>query len=140
MRSHLLPNRMQFGLITLVLEFSGLWLYEAVLSYLGIGVDPCTPSFGTMIDSARLEMSRDPMIWWNLLGAFVFLLTLVLSANIFADAVQDAFAPRNRRFSPQRLAAPAAGRGHPLRAAPGASDEEARKGDAWGDRVAYRVE
>lgn len=104
MRRHLLPNLMHIVLITLVLEFSSLVLYEAVLSYLGIGVDPSTPSFGTMIDSARLEMSRDPMIWWNLLGAFLFLLALVLAANIFADAVQDAFDPRTRRFKPRRLA------------------------------------
>jgi peptide/nickel transport system permease protein len=74
------------------------------LSYLGIGVDPSTPSFGTMIDMSRLEMSRDPMIWWNLLGAFVFLLALVLSANIFADAIQDAFDPRTRRYKPRRYA------------------------------------
>ncbi|NYT86524.1 ABC transporter permease [Pollutimonas harenae] len=102
MRRHLLPNLMHIVLITLVLEFSSLVLYEAVLSYLGIGVDPSMPSFGTMIDAARLEMSRDPMIWWNLLGAFVFLLALVLSANIFADAVQDAFDPRMRRFRTRR--------------------------------------
>ncbi|MGB3287695.1 MAG: ABC transporter permease [Burkholderiaceae bacterium] len=108
MRRHLLPNLMHIVLITMVLEFSGLVLYEAVLSYLGIGVDPSTPSFGTMIDAARLEMSRDPMIWWNLLGAFVFLLALVLSANIFADAVQDAFDPRMRRFRPTRVSPPAA--------------------------------
>lgn len=98
MRKHLLPNLMHLVLITMVLEFSGLVLYEAVLSYLGIGVDPSMPSFGTMIDAARLEMSRDPMIWWNLCGAFVFLLALVLAANIFADAVQRAFDPRSRRF------------------------------------------
>lgn len=98
MRRHLLPNVMHIVMITMVLQFSGLVLYEAVLSYLGIGVDPSTPSFGTMIDAARLEMSRDPMIWWNLLAAFLFLLALVLSANIFADAVQDAFDPRTRRL------------------------------------------
>jgi peptide/nickel transport system permease protein len=109
MRRHLLPNLMHIVLITLVLEFSSLVLYEAVLSYLGIGVDPSTPSFGTMIDSARLEMSRDPMVWWNLFGAFAFLLALVLSANIFADAVQDAFDPRTRRFRPQRLVATGGG-------------------------------
>lgn len=109
MRRHLLPNLMHIVLITMVLEFSGLVLYEAVLSYLGIGVDPSTPSFGTMIDAARLEMSRDPMVWWNLFGAFVFLLALVLSANIFADAVQDAFDPRTRRFRPQRLVATGGG-------------------------------
>jgi len=102
MLRHLLPNLMHIVLITVVLEFSGLVLYEAVLSYLGIGVDPATPSFGTMIDSSRLEMSRDPMIWWNLLAAFVFMLALVLSANIFSDAVQAAFDPRTRKLRPLR--------------------------------------
>jgi peptide/nickel transport system permease protein len=102
MARHILPNVMHIVLITLVLEFSSLVLYEAVLSYLGIGVDPSTPSFGTMIDAARLEMSRDPMIWWNLLAAFAFLLVLVLSANVFADGVRDAFDPRSRRFKPTR--------------------------------------
>ena len=99
MRRHILPNLMHIVLITMTLEFSGLVLYEAVLSYLGIGVDPSTPSFGTMIDAARLEMSRDPMIWWNLGAAFSFLLALVLSANLFADAVQTAFDPRRRRLA-----------------------------------------
>lgn len=101
MTRHLLPNVMHLVLITMVLEFSGLVLYEAVLSYLGIGVDPSMSSFGTMIDAARLEMSRDPMIWWNLVGAFFFLLTLVLAANIFSDAVQRAFDPRVRRLEGQ---------------------------------------
>jgi peptide/nickel transport system permease protein len=104
MRRHLLPNVMHLVLITVVLEFSGLVLYEAVLSYLGIGVDPSMNSFGAMIDRARLEMSRDPMIWWNLLAAFLFMLALVLSANLFADAVRDAFDPRvrRRRFGSRR--------------------------------------
>lgn len=105
MTRHLLPNVMHIVLITVVLEFSGLVLYEAVLSYLGIGVDPSMNSFGSMIDSARLEMSRDPMIWWNLLAAFGFMLALVLAANLFADAVRDAFDPRTRRFRPARAAA-----------------------------------
>ena len=99
-------------LITVVLEFSGLVLYEAVLSYLGIGVDPSMNSFGSMIDGARLEMSRDPMIWWNLMTAFVFMLALVLAANLFADAVRDAFDPHaplqaQPRGGPGALAAPA---------------------------------
>lgn len=100
MRRHLLPNVMHLVLITVVLEFSGLVLYEAVLSYLGIGVDPSMNSFGAMIDKARTEMSRDPMIWWNLLAAFAFMLALVLPANLFADAVRDAFDPRMRRYRP----------------------------------------
>jgi len=101
---HILPNLMHIVLITVVLEFSGLVLYEAVLSYLGIGVDPTMSSFGSMIDMARLEMSREPMIWWNLATAFAFMLALVLSANLFADAVRDAFDPRARRFGVTALA------------------------------------
>ncbi len=103
MARHLLPNVMHIVLITVVLQFSGLVLYEAVLSYLGIGVDPSMNSFGSMIEKARLEMSRDPMIWWNLLTAFLFMLALVLSANLFSDAVRDAFDPRARAFRPKRF-------------------------------------
>ena len=103
MARHLLPNLMHIVLITVVLQFSGLVLYEAVLSYLGIGVDPSMNSFGSMIEKARLEMSRDPMIWWNLLTAFLFMLALVLSANLFSDAVRDAFDPRTRAFRPKRF-------------------------------------
>ncbi len=103
MARHLVPNVMHIILITVVLEFSGLVLYEAVLSYLGIGVDPTMNSFGSMIEKSRLEMSRDPMVWWNLLAAFVFMLALVLSANLFSDAVRDAFDPRSRMFRPRRL-------------------------------------
>jgi len=100
MTRHLLPNVMHIVLITVVLDFSTLVLYEAVLSYLGVGVDPSMNSFGTMINLARLEMSRDPMIWWSLLSAFVFMLALVLSANLFADAVREAFDPRARAYRP----------------------------------------
>lgn len=94
MRRHILPNVMHIVLIVTVLDFSGIVLYEAVLSYVGVGVDPTMHSFGTMINSARSELSRSPMIWWNLLASFLFLVTLVLSANIFASAVRDAFDPR----------------------------------------------
>ena len=103
MARHILPNVMHLVLITVVLEFSGLVLYEAVLSYLGIGVDPSMNSFGSMIDRSRMEMSRDPMIWWNLMAAFVFMLALVLSANLFADAVRDAFDPRSMTHRPRRF-------------------------------------
>jgi peptide/nickel transport system permease protein len=98
MLRHILPNVMHIVLITLVLEFSGLVLYEAVLSYLGIGVDPTMASFGAMIDSARMDMSRQPMVWWSLVTAFAFMLALVLSTNLFADAVRVAFDPRSRAF------------------------------------------
>jgi peptide/nickel transport system permease protein len=96
MTRHVLPNVMHIVLISLALDFSGLVLAEAVLSYVGVGVDPSMISFGTMINAARLEMSREPMVWWTLAAAFVFMFALVLAANLFADAVRDAFDPRAR--------------------------------------------
>jgi peptide/nickel transport system permease protein len=91
---HILPNVMHIVLIALVMDFSGLVLAEAVLSYIGVGVDPSTTSFGTMINAARLEMAREPMVWWTLAAAFVFMFVLVLAANLFTDAVRDGFDPR----------------------------------------------
>jgi len=93
---HILPNVLHIVLITVVLDFSGLVLAEAVLSYVNIGVDPTMHSWGNMINSARLDLARDPMVWWSLAAAFVFMFTLVLAANLFADAVRDAFDPRLR--------------------------------------------
>jgi len=97
MMRHILPNVMHIVLISVVLDFSGLVLAEAVLSYVGVGVDPVTISWGNMINSARLEMARDPVVWWSLLAAFAFMFTLVLAANLFSDAVRDAFDPRITR-------------------------------------------
>ncbi len=94
MTRHILPNVMHIVLITVVLDFSGLVLAEAVLSYVGVGVDPSMNSWGNMINGARLEMAREPVVWWSLLSAFLFMFTLVLAANLFSDAVRDAFDPR----------------------------------------------
>lgn len=91
---HILPNLMHIVIIALVMDFSGLVLAEAVLSYVGIGVDPTMTSFGTMINNARMELGREPVVWWSLAAAFVAMFTLVLAANLFADAVRDAFDPR----------------------------------------------
>ncbi len=49
-----------------------------------------------MINGARLEMAREPVVWWSLLSAFLFMFILVLAANLFSDAVRDAFDPRTR--------------------------------------------
>lgn len=96
MLRHLIPNVMHIVLISVVLRFSGLVLSEAVLAYIGIGVDPSMQSWGNMIYMARLELARDPAVWWSLLAAFVFMLGLVLPANLFGDAVRDALDPRLR--------------------------------------------
>jgi peptide/nickel transport system permease protein len=124
MRRHILPNVTHIVLIVAVLDFSGLVLYEAVLSYVGVGVDPSTNSFGTMINSARNEMSRDPVVWWTLAAAFGFMVTLVLSMQFFAGAVNEAFDPRARAFRVRRVKPSAAipAHGAPAAAAATAAD------------------
>lgn len=108
MSRHIFPNVAHLMLIVTVLEFSSLILYEAVLSYVGVGVDPSMNSFGGMINFARNEMSRDPVVWWPFAAAFCFMVTLVLAANLFADGVRDAFDPRSRAFRPRMLSRNAA--------------------------------
>lgn len=96
LRQHIMPNLMHLVLINTVMQFSGFVLAEAVLSYVGVGVDPKTASFGVMINTARMELAATPVVWWTLTTAFVFMLLIVLSANLLSDAVRDAFDPRMR--------------------------------------------
>jgi peptide/nickel transport system permease protein len=109
MARHILPNVMHLVLISTVLGFSDYVLFEAVLSYVGVGVDPSMNSFGGMINQARGELSRDPIVWWSFASAFAFMVLLVLAANLFADGVQQAFDPRARSFKVRVEKTPAAG-------------------------------
>lgn len=93
---HIIPNVLHLVLITAMLRFSSEVLAEAALTYLGIGVGADTMSWGAMINDARMELTRDPVIWWKLLAAFIFMLGLVLPANIFGDTVRDALDPKLR--------------------------------------------
>ena len=95
MLRHIVPNLMHIILISVVLDFSSLVLAEAVLSYVGVGVDPTMYSWGNMINQARLEMAREPMVWWSLFASFAFMFVLVLAANLFSDRVQHVLDPRN---------------------------------------------
>lgn len=91
---HILPNLMHLVIITFVLMFSNLVLSEAILAYLGIGVEG---SWGTMIDNASNELSRDPVIWWNISAAGAALFGLLLAVNFVGDAVRDVLDPRTLR-------------------------------------------
>ena len=91
---HIVPNLLHLVVITFVLMFSGLVLSEAVLSWLGIGIQG---SWGQMIDQARDELSREPVVWWNLGAAAVALFGLILAVNFVGDAVRDVLDPRTLR-------------------------------------------
>jgi peptide/nickel transport system permease protein len=91
---HVVPNLMHLVVITFVLLFSGMVLSESVLAWLGLGLEG---SWGQMIDQARDELARDPVIWWNLAAASGFLFALILAVNLIGDAVRDVLDPRTLR-------------------------------------------
>lgn len=91
---HLAPNVAHLVLIQAALDLSMLVLYEAVLTYVGVGVDPAVQSFGGMINLARSELLREPVVWWSVAAAFVVMVVLVLALNVLADAIRQAFDPR----------------------------------------------
>lgn len=91
---HIVPNLMHLVVITFVLMFSELVLTEAVLAWLGIGIDG---SWGQMIAQAKNELSREPIIVWNVLSAFVAMFGLLLAVNSIGDAIRDVLDPRTLR-------------------------------------------
>jgi peptide/nickel transport system permease protein len=93
---HVLPNLLPLVIISVTLGFSGLVLAEAILSYLQLGVEAGVGSWGNMIDAARMELAREPVIWWNLVSASSALFLLVLAFNLVGDALRDAIDPRLR--------------------------------------------
>lgn len=96
MLHHILPNISHLVLVTVVLDFSALVMAEAVLTYIGVGVDPNMYSWGNMIAAARLELAREPVVWWPLMSAFALMFIFILAINLFADNVRKGFSPRER--------------------------------------------
>ena len=90
---HILPNLLHLVVITFVLMFSGLVLSEATLAWLGIGVNG---SWGQMIAQAKDELSREPIVWWNVTSAGAALFVLLLAVNRVGDALRDVLDPRTR--------------------------------------------
>ena len=88
---HVIPNLMHIVIITAILAFSGLVVAEAVLAYLGIGLEF---SWGGLIDNARAELAREPVIWWNFVFVTFFFFLLVLSVNVVGDALRDVLDPK----------------------------------------------
>lgn len=92
---HLLPNLQYLIVISFTLEASSVILAESVLTFIGIGVEPGTASWGVMLVEAQKELTRTPPIWWVFAGSsFLGIVPLVLSLNIYGDALRDALDPR----------------------------------------------
>lgn len=89
---HILPNVMHLVLIQASLLFVGAVKSEVILSYLGVGVQN-QPSWGVMIDDARIELVGRGA-WWQFAAATGAMFVLLLAFNIFNDALRDALDPK----------------------------------------------
>jgi peptide/nickel transport system permease protein len=90
---HILPNVLNPLIVAASIAASGAILSLATLSFLGIGTQPPTPDWGSMIYSAAGYLNNDP---WLLLGPGVAIFTTVFSLYMLGDAVRDALDPRLR--------------------------------------------
>ncbi len=83
----ILPNNLHIIRITFALSTSHIILAETVLTFIGIGIDPGSSSWGVMISEAQRELMRDPPIWWNFISAsFLGIFPLILALNILAES------------------------------------------------------
>ena len=89
---HLLPNALGPLLVAATLGVGDVILLEAGLSFLGLGIQPPTPSWGGMILDSREVMVSAP--WAGIFPGLAIVVT-VLSANLFGDALRDAVDPRS---------------------------------------------
>ncbi len=89
---HILPNVAHLAFVQFGLGFVSAIKIEVILSYLGLGVDPSQPSWGLMIDDAKNELARP--YWGNLAAATLFMFGLILSFNLFNDALREALDPK----------------------------------------------
>jgi len=91
MRIHLLPNSLAPVIVASTLAISGNIIYEATLSFLGLGIRQPTPSWGNMLNGAQTFMLTAPwLMWWP--GLAIFITTLAF--NFFGDGLRDALDPK----------------------------------------------
>lgn len=90
---HILPNSLTPVMIAAILGIAGAILTEAALSFLGIGVQPPTPSWGNILTAGKDNMQ---IAWWLSLFPGLAILVTVLSYNLLGEGLRDALDPRLR--------------------------------------------
>nr|WP_080830299.1 ABC transporter permease [Agrobacterium sp. NCPPB 925] len=93
LRRHILPNIAGGLIVVATLEFGLMVLFEAGLSFLGLGVQPPTASWGAMLSTGRNYVGT---AWWIATFPGLALFLLVLSINLIGDNVRDRLDPRGR--------------------------------------------
>jgi peptide/nickel transport system permease protein len=91
---HLYPNAMASILVAATLGVAGAILTESALSFLGIGVQPPTPSWGNILTAGKDNID---IAWWLSLYPGLAILVTVLGYNLLGEAIRDSLDPRLRR-------------------------------------------
>lgn len=91
--SEIMPNIVNNLIVVITLEMAHAILLEAVLSFLGLGVQPPTPSWGLMVSEGKNMMLFEP---WLVLIPGAVLFVLVLAINLMGDGLRDVTAPEGR--------------------------------------------
>lgn len=89
---HILPNVLHIVIINFSTRFVLAIKSEVILTYLGLGAQAGTASWGLMIDDAKGELVQG--VWWGLTGATLAMFFVCLAFSIFADSLRDAVDPK----------------------------------------------
>ncbi len=87
-RRHLLPNAMAPVVVSATLGVGGAILTESVLSYLGLGIQPPTPSWGNMLNEGRIALG---VAWWLTISPGVCIFATVLTFNLLGEGIRERF-------------------------------------------------
>lgn len=88
---HVVPNTLSPFLVQMTLALSSAILTESTLSFLGLGIQPPNPSWGSMLNEARSYMEIAP---WTVVFPAIFIIITILSFNILGDSLRDVLDPK----------------------------------------------
>lgn len=91
---HLIPNAIAPVLVSATLGIGGAILTESALSFLGIGVQPPTPSWGNILMDGKSTLG---VAWWHTVFPGLFILCTVLAYNLLGEGLRDILEPRLRK-------------------------------------------
>jgi len=92
---HLIPNTMGVIIVASTLGLAGSILSEAYVSFLGLGIQPPTASWGNMLTAAQTFVQKGS--WWMWVFPSIFIVLTILCVNLIGDGLRDAFDPRSSR-------------------------------------------